>query len=101
MVKMNTRARSFFWWPKIDEEIEDISNTCMQCKQNRPKQTWPSTHRPFRRVHIDFLGPFHRKMFLIVIDSSAKWVEVFRMSSPSALSTIEKKTEERRKLKKN
>lgn len=96
MVKMKARARSIFWWPSMDGEIENVSRACTQCLENAPEQSksslisWPSTLRPFERVHIDFLGPIQGKMFLILVDSFSKWVEVFQMANTTATTTVEK-----------
>ena len=47
---------------------------------------WPT--RPWTKVHIDFAGPMDGKMFLIVIDSHSKWIEVFAMSSATSAATV-------------
>ena len=49
---------------------------------------WPDT--PWQRIHIDFAGPFVNKMFLVVVDSHSKWLEVEIMPSVTSESTIEK-----------
>ena len=40
------------------------------------------------RVHVDYAGPFLRKMFLIMIDAISKWMEVHLTTSTSAATTI-------------
>ena len=40
------------------------------------------------RLHIDYAGPFLGKMFLIVIDSYSKWLEVISVKHANSLSTI-------------
>ena len=32
-VKMKMLARSHFWWPKLDGEIEETSNNCKECSE--------------------------------------------------------------------
>lgn len=44
---------------------------------------------PFDRVHIDFLGPFHGKTFLLLIDAYSRWPEVIKMKHTDSESTIE------------
>ena len=39
---------------------------------------------------MDFAGPFMGKMFLLVIDSNSKWLEVELMPSTTSEATIEK-----------
>ena len=43
---------------------------------------------PWKRVHIDFAGPFMGKMILIVVDSHSKWFEVEMMPSITIEATI-------------
>lgn len=99
MSKMKARARSLFWWPLMDKDIEDISNSCVQClecSQNPPKvpiSRWSLSSRPFQRVHMDFLGPFQNNMYMIILDSFSKWVEVFKMTKITTSKTIEKSRE--------
>ena len=95
IVKMKALARSYMWWPSIDQSIEDLAKTCSGCQlvQNNPKNAplhpweWPA--RPWQRVHIDFAGPFLGTMFLIVVDAYSKWPEVVPMTTTSAIKTIE------------
>jgi transposase InsO family protein len=51
---------------------------------------WPKSGKVWERVHIDFLGPFMNKMFLLVIDSFSKWPEVYIMNNITSSSTITK-----------
>ena len=82
VVKMKSVARTYVYWPKIDQQIEEKARGCPGCRQVRkaPPTTqlhpweWPS--KPWRRLHIDFAGPYLDKMFLIVVDAHSKWPEV-------------------------
>ena len=47
---------------------------------------WPS--KPWQRIHIDFAGPFVGEIFLIVVDTYSKWMEVVRMTSTTSENTI-------------
>ena len=96
IVKMNSAARSFCWWPGIAGEISMVVGTCEACQAkhvNPPReepQPWPETNRPWARVHIDFAGPVAGSMFLILVDSHSKWLEVLAMTSTTTTATIEK-----------
>lgn len=96
VVKMKARARSYFWWPLMDSEIENLSRNCESCLVNRPEEPkgpispWPLESRPYNRVHVDFLGPFRQSTFMVVIDSFTKWVEVYKMESITAKETVSK-----------
>ncbi|KAJ8023976.1 hypothetical protein HOLleu_36568 [Holothuria leucospilota] len=89
-------ARSYVWWPKMDKELEQTVKDCQQCQLHRklpaaaPLNPWPWTDKPWSRIHIDFAGPFHGKMILIVVDSHSKWVEAVPMDTSTAQATISK-----------
>ena len=48
---------------------------------------WPS--QPWRRLHIDYAGPFLGHMWLIIIDAHSKWLEIFQMSSTTSTATVQ------------
>lgn len=92
--RMKQTARSYFWWPTIDKDIDDITGSCLICLQNRkaPEKVnltpWPAAQQVWQRLHADFLGPLFGKMYLIIIDSYSKWPEAFLMSNITAAKTI-------------
>ncbi|XP_054272675.1 uncharacterized protein K02A2.6-like [Macrosteles quadrilineatus] len=94
IVRTKALARSYFWWPKLDQDIENMVNSCQACQQSRhspPRATvlpWEKTKQPWSRLHIDFAGPFQNKLFLIVVDSFSKWLEVVLVPSTDSRSTI-------------
>ena len=87
IVRMKPFARSYMWWPGIDQSIEKLTKSCSGCQhhQKMPKAAplhlweWPSS--PWQWLHINFAGPFLETMFLVVIDAHSKWPEVIPMSS--------------------
>ena len=44
---------------------------------------------PWIRLHIDFAGPMDNKMFLVVIDSHSKQIEVFSMKIATSAATVQ------------
>ena len=82
VTRMKSLARMFVWWPDMDTEIEHLVATCTPCQLQQSKPpvaplnpwSWPT--RPWTRLHLDFAGPVQGKMFLILIDSHSKWIEV-------------------------
>lgn len=73
-------ARSYFWWPGLDHEIEHSVAKCERCQvhRNMPASTghsWITPANPWQRLHIDFAGPVDNRMFLILIDAHSKWPE--------------------------
>ncbi|XP_021353194.1 uncharacterized protein K02A2.6-like [Mizuhopecten yessoensis] len=95
VVRMKALARSYVWWPGIDEAIENIGKSCAGCQEvkSAPPRAplhpweWPST--PWERIHIDFAGPFMDSMFLIVVDAHSKWPEVVPMRTTTAEKTVD------------
>ena len=95
IVKMKELSRSFFWWPELDSDIEQLARKCSGCQIHQkapPKASlhpweWPSAPREW--IHIDFAGPFLGHMFLIVVDAHSKWPEVHVMNTITASKAID------------
>lgn len=95
MSKMKSVARSFFWWPGLDRDIEQLGRSCESCMEmsNDPKtmnvHPWLPTSRPFQRIHVDYAGPIEGgNMLLVVVDSYSKWPEICVTKSTTSQSTI-------------
>ena len=64
MIRMKDFARSYMWWPGLNEDIEETVQQCNKCpKQHREEPATPLhslevTTGPWQRVHNDFAGPF-------------------------------------------
>ncbi|XP_032091769.1 uncharacterized protein K02A2.6-like, partial [Thamnophis elegans] len=92
--RMKALARSFVWWPGLDADIEAWVAKCETCQQSRPSppsspsREWEMPRGPWSRLHIDFAGPFHGQVFLIVVDAYSRWVEVLLMHSTTSDSTV-------------
>lgn len=94
MVKMKMLARSYVWWPKLDSDIESLVKRCKVCAvhaDNPPRAIlhnweWPS--EPNQRLHADFCGPIDGHMYLVIIDSYSKWIEIKEMQDIKADATI-------------
>lgn len=94
IVKMKSVARSYIWWPNIDQNIEALANSCSSCLMERSNPTksflhnWHYPSKPWERLHLDYFGPIRGKMFLIVVDAHTKWLEAFEVGSTSAKQAI-------------
>ena len=92
--RMKRLARMFVWWPNLDADIEERVKKCQECQSNRPYpplaplQPWKWPTRPWARLHLDFAGPFMGHMYLVLIDSHSKWLEVIPLPSITAERTI-------------
>ena len=75
MDRMKSMARSYIWWPNMSRDIEVFVRQCENCMAHRndpPKTTlnsWEYPVKPWSRLHIDFMGPFYNKYFLIILRS--------------------------------
>lgn len=94
MVKMKSLARSYVYWPNIDQQIEQKCRGCHGCTSVRkmpssaPLHPWEWPSHPWRRLHIDYAGPYLNRMFLVVIDAHSKWPEVVVMKNATSATTI-------------
>lgn len=85
IVKSKGLARSRFWWPSIDKEIEQWVGSCEACMSVRaapPRAApapWPPETAPWSRLHIDYFS-IANKTFLVVIDAYSKWLECVLMN---------------------
>ena len=95
--KMKALARQYFWWPKLDQDIEEFVKNCKACQltSSSPEKVelkkFPEAKFPFERVHIDFLGPYKGRMYLILVDAFSRWPEIVDMGNKTdSKFTIEK-----------
>ena len=94
MSRMKALARSYMYWPGIDKDIERLVSDCATCQEHRnvPPSTelhpWEWPDKPWSRLHADFAGPFLGHMFLILVDSHSKWMDIYTMSSITSEATI-------------
>ena len=94
VVKMKQIARNYVWWETLDADIERVCAECAACRSQRaqpppaPLHPWPWPSEPWSRLHLDFLGPFQNKYYLIIIDAHTKWIEVEKVNSTSASVVI-------------
>ena len=92
---MKSLARSYIWWPGIDQEIEATTKSCDGCQRMEvnqqliPVHPWEYPEGPWRRIHVDYAGPFESHTFLVVVDAFSKWPKVVVMKDSDALHTIE------------
>ena len=95
MTRMKGLARSYFWWPLMDMDIESIVRECPGCQNSRnltecKYSSWPDPQQPWKRIHMDFAGPFLGHMYLIVVDAYTKWLDVIVMGHVTSCKIIEK-----------
>ena len=93
--RMKSLARSFVWWPQMDDDITNRVKLCNQCQQSchapppAPLHPWEWPDQPWIRLHIDYAGPFLGKSFLVVVDAHSKWLDIQIVNSATTTTTIE------------
>lgn len=91
--KMKNLARSVVYWPNIDKDIENVTKECEACKKKLPAPSkewhpWEQASAPWCRIHLDF-ATYKNKLYLLIVDSYSKWLEVYPINSTSATNTID------------
>jgi hypothetical protein len=96
IVKTKALARSYVWWPGLDEAVEALCRACSVCAAVAaapPRHTpcpWPYPSRSWSRIHLDFLGPIAGVKYLVLVDAYSKWIEVAEMTSTTSKMLIKK-----------
>ena len=81
------------WWPKLDSDIESLTQACTACQQTSalpsraPLHPWEWPSQPWSQFHLDFAGPFLGHMYL---DAYSKWLDVQPINSITSETTIAK-----------
>lgn len=94
--RMKSLARSFVWWPGMDNALEEEVKDCFPCRSNQkmppsaPLHPWQWPGRAWSRLHLDFAGPFMGQTFLVLVDAHSKWLEAHIMSNITAAVTTDK-----------
>ena len=93
VVRSKSMARTTFWWPRLDADIEAQVAACQVCQLKRanppkaPYQPWPKD-RPWGRIHLDFGEPRQGEYFLVAVDAETKWMEAWWVPNTSTESVI-------------
>ncbi|XP_053686465.1 uncharacterized protein K02A2.6-like [Sabethes cyaneus] len=96
ITKIKQMARRTVYWHGMSVDIEDFVKTCRVCCQMNaiPKQVphsnWIPTTKPFARIHADFFY-FDKKVFLVIVDSFSKWLEVEYMKFSTDARSVKSK----------
>ena len=94
IVKMKSIATIHVWLPKIDVDIERTVSKCTACQETSrdpvraPLHPWEQPGQPWKRIHVNFAGPFEGSMWLIIVDAHTKWPEVIAMKTTIANKII-------------
>ncbi len=73
----------------IDEKGIHPTATKVQAIQDASTpRVWPE--KPWSRLHLDFAGSYCGSMFLVLVDTHSKWMDVVMMKNITTAMTIEK-----------
>ena len=92
--RMKSLARSYVFWPGMDNEIEEMVRSCTGCAftSKCPVKTdlcsWPKPTKPWSRIHVDYAGPVSGEYYLVVVDAYSKWPEVLPVRNPTTSQTV-------------
>nr|XP_022910195.1 uncharacterized protein K02A2.6-like [Onthophagus taurus] len=92
---MLSLARLHVYWPKLDVDINYEVDKCLSCQESRKNghssslPPWGVSSEPWSRLHLDFAGPFEGKMWLVLVDSYSRWLEIVPMKTVTSIKTIE------------
>ena len=95
ITRMKATARSYFWWYGLNKAVEDLAKSCSRCQSVKsapakaPFHPWIWPDAPWKRIHVDFAGPFMRKTHFILVDAHSNWPEVITVSSTTSQKTID------------
>ncbi|PIO61805.1 reverse transcriptase, partial [Teladorsagia circumcincta] len=70
--RMKMLARSYVYWPTLDNDIEQLVRNCSKCASvakdpvKAELHPWPKPNSPWIRVHADFAGPMNGRFYLIL-----------------------------------
>lgn len=93
IVRMKLLARSYVWWPRLDDDIGMQVHDCTECSMvQRQAPTlalhpWKWCIRPFQRIHIDY-AEYQGVYYLVTVDSYSKWPEIIAMKNMTTVATI-------------
>ena len=91
--RMKSLARSYLWWPGVDADIEQKVKQCNQCQIKQTKlpvmllDPWEWPGKPWSYIYLNHAKPFQGKMFLVIVDSHSKWLNMHVTSSTSSAIT--------------
>ena len=86
----------YIGWPGMDKQIEEFVKNCEKYQVNQANPatiqpiSWSWPRKPWSRLHLDYAGPVENKMFLIVVDSHTKWMDIIPSVTATSTATITK-----------
>ena len=79
----------------MDQDVEGEVHQCeafqwhSKSPATAPLHPWEWPEKPWPRHHVDYAGPFLGKMFLVLVDSHSKWMDVYSVKTATTHVTLE------------
>ena len=95
IIKTKQRLRSKVWWPRMDQDAEQLCKQCYACQlvgQKNPPTPIESSELPkgpWEKIGVDLLGPFPGgESVFVAMDYYSRYSEIEIMNSTSATAVI-------------
>lgn len=91
--KCKNRARGLLYWPKINQDIENLIENCLVCQQlqNSNKKQTLIPHEmpklPYEKLGSDIFE-WNKELYILIVDYFSKYIEISKISSTSAGNVI-------------
>ena len=78
MVRTDSLARMYVWWPGTNRDIDRVVRQCSSCQKTQaqppeaPLDSWSWPTPPWARLHLDYAGPVEGKVVLVIVDARSK-----------------------------
>ena len=93
ITKCQRLARNALWWPRVNQEIENMVNNCEACSKNQVPRAEPmigtkTPEYPWQKIGADFFE-WNNTTYLLLVDYLSRWIEIAKMTSTSGTKTVE------------
>ena len=91
--KCQRLARDALWWPRVNQEIENMVNNCESCSKFQVPRAEPmistkTPSYPWQKIGADFFE-WKGTTYLLLVDYLSRWIEIARMTSTSGTKTVD------------
>ena len=91
--KSKKRAREVFYWPRMNEAITELVQSCPSCMLYKPRQQAESLNphavpnRPWEKVAAD-LFTLNNREYMVIVDYYSQFIEVCTLTSTTSNAVI-------------
>ena len=93
ITKCQRLARDALWWPRINQEIENMVSNCESCSKHQVPRAEPMINAetpsyPWQKIGADFFE-WNNTTYLLLVDYLSRWIEIAKMTSTSGTKTVD------------